>query len=211
MTCEEFQRVLPELEGGHNFEQEQHLKACSRCSELISDLSAISQQARLIGATTEEPSPRVWNSIEITLRQEGLIHEPSPVAGRARVTSWRLSWLVPALAALLVVFGVVLHRPGKQPSRSAMSSPPVVKAVEEPGPELATLADEEQLLGMVAARAPALRADYESDLRAVDEYIRDAERSARSNPNDELAQQYLMNAYEQRAMVYEMAMDRTLP
>jgi hypothetical protein len=56
-----------------------------------------------------------------------------------------------------------------------------------------------------------MRAGYESDLRAVNAYIRDAESSVRDNPNDAIAQQYLMNAYEQRAMVYEMAMNRALP
>ena len=67
------------------------------------------------------------------------------------------------------------------------------------------------MLTIVAARTPpALRAGYASDLRAVDDYIRDAESSARNNPNDEIAQQYLTNAYEQRAMVYEIAMARSL-
>ena len=72
-------------------------------------------------------------------------------------------------------------------------------------------AEQDELLKVVAARAPALRAAYESDFRAVNAYIRDAELSARRNPNDEISQQYLTNAYEQRAMVYEMAMDRGQP
>lgn len=45
----------------------------------------------------------------------------------------------------------------------------------------------------------------------MNSYIRDAEQSARANPDDEEAQQYLMNAYEQKAMVYELAMDRSMP
>jgi hypothetical protein len=67
------------------------------------------------------------------------------------------------------------------------------------------------LLNTVAERMPSMRAAYEANLRAVNAYIRDAEQSAHSNPNDEVAQQYLMNAYEQKAMVYEMALDRSLP
>jgi hypothetical protein len=59
--------------------------------------------------------------------------------------------------------------------------------------------------------APDLRAGYASNLQAVDAYIRDAESSAHDNPNDEIAQQYLTNAYEQRAMVYEIGMARSLP
>ena len=56
-----------------------------------------------------------------------------------------------------------------------------------------------------------MRASYETELRHVNEYIRDAEQSAKANPEDEAAQQYLMNAYEQKAMVYELAVDRSLP
>ena len=58
---------------------------------------------------------------------------------------------------------------------------------------------------------PSMRAEYEANLRSVNAYIRDAEESADSDPNDEVAQQYLRNAYEQKAMVYEMALDRSLP
>ncbi len=71
--------------------------------------------------------------------------------------------------------------------------------------------DDQQLLETVALRMPSMRAAYEENLRAVNAYIRDAEQSAHSDPNDEVAQQYLRNAYEQKAMVYEMALDRSLP
>lgn len=71
--------------------------------------------------------------------------------------------------------------------------------------------DDQQLLNTVAARTPSMRAAYEANLRSVNAYIRDAEQSAHNDPNDEVAQQYLMSAYEQRAMVYEMALDRSLP
>jgi len=211
MTCQEFQRVLPELEGGRNFEADEHLRMCSRCWDLVSELDAISQQARLLQAS-EEPSPRVWNSIELTLRQEGLIRQ-SQVDRPIRLwTGWRFRWLAPVAAALLLVAGFFLREHRGGPSQL------VARSVSLTGPGTANPAgseqtgpDEDQLLGIVAARTPALRAGYVSDLRAVDEYIRDAESSARNNPNDEIAQQYLTNAYEQRAMVYEIAMAPSLP
>ena len=71
--------------------------------------------------------------------------------------------------------------------------------------------EDQQLLNTVAARTPSMRAAYETNLRTVNAYIRDAEQSAQHDPNDEVAQQYLMSAYEQKAMVYEMALDRSLP
>ncbi len=74
MTCEEFERVLPEVENDRSREQKFHLDACTSCADLVADLNAISQQARLL-RDTDEPSPRVWNSIEVALLQEGLIRE----------------------------------------------------------------------------------------------------------------------------------------
>lgn len=213
MTCEEFERVLPELEGGRTLEQDEHLQTCPACSDLVSDLNAISEQARLL-RESEEPSPRVWNSIEIALRQEGLIHQPLQEPSRTAVSSsrWRLAGLLPVAAALLIAFGLMLHKPGRSPQPVAQqpSAPLPAGAGQQPNPAQAMVADEEQLLKLVETRTPALRAAYESDLRDVDGYIRDAELSARDNPNDEAAQQYLMNAYEQKAMVYEMAMNRSL-
>jgi hypothetical protein len=216
MTCEEFERVLPELEGSsRSIEQEAHLKSCSKCSDLVSDLNAISQQARFL-QSSEEPSPWVWNSIEIALRQEGLIRQPQPT--RALTSSpllgWKLRWLVPLAAAFLIAFGVFVHQRGAGQLEVSERQPPPAGRVTPllQRDEVVMMAsDDQQLLNTVAARMPSMRAAYEANLRSVNAYIRDAEQSAHSDPNDEVAQQYLMNAYEQRAMVYEMALDRSLP
>lgn len=213
MTCQEFERVLPELEGGRNFEADEHLRMCSRCWDLVSDLDSVAQEARLLQGT-EDPSPRVWNSIEIILRQEGLIHESQLDRPARQRSSWGYRWLVPVTAVLLLMSGLALHqyRTGIAPaaprivaSTDLPSAKPMAPMVDSAG------RDEAQLLNVITARAPGLRAGYADDLQAVDAYIHDAELSARANPNDEIAQQYLTNAYEQRAMVYEIAMARTLP
>jgi len=209
MTCEEFERVLPQLgDSSHSIEQEEHLKSCSACSDLVSDLESISRQARLL-KDSEEPSPWVWNSIEVALREEGLIRQPAPPpATRAPLSSWNLRWLAAPLAAVfLLALGLLLQeRGGMQPGTSIERAANTVPANEEAMPS-----DDQQLLNTVAERMPSLRAAYEANLRSVNAYIRDAERSAHSDPNDEQAQQALVNAYEQRAMVYEMALDRSLP
>jgi hypothetical protein len=210
MTCQEFQRVLPELEGGRSYEADEHLRMCSRCWDLVSDLDAISQQARLLQAS-EDPSPRVWNAIEIALRQEGLIREPLLDRPAPQSTGWRLRWLAPVAAVLLLISGFALHqyRTGASVPVARNASTVTLPAADQTGRDVG--GDEDQLLSMVAAHAPDLRAGYASNLQAVDAYIRDAELSAHDNPNDEIAQQYLTNAYEQRAMVYEIGMARSLP
>jgi hypothetical protein len=219
MTCDDFERVLPELEGDHNSaEQAEHLRTCSSCSDLVLDLNAIRDQARLLEDV--EPSPRVWNAIEAALQQEGLIRQPQLQLAPAVASAprWRFAWLVPVAAAMIFGAGlIVMHwQLRNQVAQQTAAHPQVshtqaIQAVAPLNQNPAILPDEDQLLNAVATRAPAMRAVYESDLRSVEAYIRDAELTAHNNPNDEIAQQYLMNAYEQKAMVYEMAMERALP
>jgi hypothetical protein len=212
MTCTEFEQVLPDITGGdREFEQEQHLRSCSACRSLVSDLKAISQQARSLQAC-EEPSPRVWNSIEIALRQEGLIRQPSR-GEAAKVHSfpsrWRSAWLLPVAAILLVTAGIVQYKHAANQNVVQVAPAAARRTQLASLPTEETMADQ-QLLQSVAQRAQAMRDVYEANLRDVNSYIRDAQESVKNNPNDEEAQQSLAYAYEQRAMVYEMAVDRSL-
>ena len=248
MTCAEFQRVLPDaVDESWSTEQESHLKYCSSCSSLVSDLNSISEQARTLRASeepsprvwnslqaallqldseldfisreartlqaAEEPSPRLWNSLEIALRQEGLIRQPQrePFLVSRLPRRWSLGWLAPVAAMVAIAFSVVLYERGSNPSGSGLTPNAQNTVPGNPAVNPALATDDQQVLQAVAARAPAMRATYESNLKNVEAYIRDAEQSARNNPNDEQAQQYLMDAYDQKSMVYEMALDRSLP
>src|SRR5438094_4572863 len=144
MNCAEFQRVLPEtIEAGGSAEHQAHLISCPQCSGLVSDLNAISKTARLLRAS-EEPSPRVWNSIEISLRREGLIRQPLRDRSVADRSSWRwsLTWLVPVAAALLCGFCVIVYERGpsqqsqvaeKVPMAAPMESAHMQPPVNRPG------------------------------------------------------------------------------
>ena len=72
MNCVELQASLAEIESARSVEQRDHLKTCPDCSALVAELDFIIAAAGDLRAA-DEPSPRVWNSIEIALRQEGLI------------------------------------------------------------------------------------------------------------------------------------------
>jgi hypothetical protein len=215
MNCAEFQRVLPEtMESGGNAEHRAHLNSCPECSGLVSDLNAISQTARLLRAS-EEPSPRVWNSIENALKREGLIRQPQPGGSVIGRSAWRWSpaWLVPVAASLLIIFGVIVYQRGsapqiaeQRPATISMQTANLQSAVNR-----AYVNDDQQVLEVIGSRSPAMRADYAANLQNVNDYIRDAEESAQADPNDEEAQQSLMDAYDQRAMVYDMALDRSMP
>jgi hypothetical protein len=219
MNCTEFQELLPEaFEGGRTAEQESHLESCAACSGLIADLELIAREARQLQETAE-PSPRVWNSIEIALRQEGIIREPRPGPSLvpARPQRWNMAWLAPVAALFLVGFGIVIYQRGPadfKPSAKLDTQAPSVAASLQTDKKTTTpnnSNEDEQLLAAVASRSPAMQAQYASNLDNVNAYIKDAEESAQANPNDEEAQQIVMDAYEQRATVYEMALDRSLP
>ncbi len=218
MNCTEFQEILPEVfGGGRTAEQEAHLKSCPMCSGLLADLDLVAREARQLRELAE-PSPRVWDSIEIELRREGVIHEPRrgpslvpPVARR-----WNLGvWLAPVAALALVAFGIGVYQRGSSGTQSApqliATAPASVSSLQADKNPPVVNADDQQLLAAVASRSPAMRAQYASNLQNVNAYIRDAEESAQADPNDEEAQQIVMDAYEQRAAVYEMALDRSLP
>src|SRR5690242_4640591 len=102
MNCAEFRDVLPEIaDVGRTTEQEAHLKSCFACSVLVADLDFMSRETRLL-RDSEEPSVRVWNSIEVALRQEGLIRRPRRDMSLVRAFSqrWSPAWLIPLAAVL---------------------------------------------------------------------------------------------------------------
>jgi hypothetical protein len=208
MNCEEFELALPDVDDDPTIEQQSHLNSCRACSELVADLDAISQQAKLLGSS-DEPSPRVWNFIEIALRQEGLIREQQklePFLVPRQPPRRRLEWLIPVAAMVLLMLGIVQYKRVSSPVASRTPDASTSQIADA-----ANIADDQQLLEVVSRRTPTMRASYEANLRDVNSYIRDAEESVKIDPNDEQARRDLMNAYEQRSMVYEMALDRSLP
>jgi hypothetical protein len=213
MTCAEFEAVLPEmLEGEPSSAQEEHLQSCSACLSLAGDLSLISQHARSLPLDAD-PSARVWNSIEIALRQEGLIHPPPrPAAVASFVPRWRPAWALSLAAAMLLAFGALLYERGT--GRPELSGKAAVSGVSTASSQLEAAQsfspEDERVLAALESRPPAVRATYEGNIQRVNAYIRDAETWAKSDPNDEEAQQYLMGAYEQRAVIYQMALDHSL-
>ena len=206
MNCVELQESLAEVEDGSAVEQQAHLRSCAACSTLVKELDLIIAAAGdLQGA--DEPSPRVWNSIEIALRQEGVIHRPSasqPLLP-AFVVRWGAArWLVPAAAMLLLSVGIYLTAPGTAPASSPGSLSHLARF--QPS-EL----DDAAVMQEVALHAPTLKTQYEDNLRQVNQSIRDAQGAVDESPNDEDARRSLMDAYQQKSMLFEMAMDRSLP
>jgi hypothetical protein len=150
----------------------------------------------------DEPSPRVWNSIEIALRKEGLIRpQRSPISSFG--ARWgAVRWLVPAAAMLLLSLGLYLHQ--QQTHNQLAAHEVAAPAVNTPD------LNDDELMQEVAENSPAMKMQYAENLRQVNESIRDAQGLLRESPNDEDARHLLMVAYQQKAMLFQLAMDRSL-
>jgi hypothetical protein len=209
MTCIELQDSLADIELGTNPEQQIHLKTCPQCAALVRELNAIiSSAADLRGA--DEPNPRVWKSIQIVLRNEGLIHSPrlrhSSFPSFDAAWGWT-RWLAPVTAALLIAVGTYVYR--HAPSQVAKNVEPPLNAVSSDA-SIAGLNDAD-LLQEAEKQTPAMKAEFQEDLRRVNQYIHDARDVVAANPNDEEAHRSLLEAYQEKAMLFDLAMDRSLP
>ena len=87
-----------------------------------------------------------------------------------------------------------LQGPQTPPVRAERSAPPS--------------ADDQQFLSEVSSRAPTMRATYENQLRAVNTEIRETQAYINRYPGDLDARQHLLEVYQQKAMLYQMALDR---
>ncbi|HME36342.1 MAG TPA: anti-sigma factor [Candidatus Sulfotelmatobacter sp.] len=216
MNCIELQASLAETEDGgsigQNPELRAHLETCPECSALVAELNLIASSAIELRAA-DEPSPRVWNSIEIALRQEGLIRPQR--ASRSLLPSfgsrWAWArWALPVAAAVLITVGVYVRQHSLVQQLARDTAPSAADSSGVSDVAIAGLNDDDLLLE-AAQQSPAMQAQYTDNLRRVNQYIRDAKGVVAANPNDEEARRSLMEAYQEKAMLFELAMDRSLP
>ncbi len=198
MTCAEFQRVLPYIiDTGGNAEQEQHLRECPVCADLVADLKYIADQAKLL-VPMEDPSPRVWEGLQKSLEREGLVKS---APARRVLLGFPLGdwgWVAAGAAIVVLIAGIFFTRPTAPAEPTGTIS---MSVTDSDGNGI----EDQQILATIAQLSPEVRASYQQGLRDVNAYIQDAERSVKANPDDEAARQFLMRAYQQKAMLYRLA------
>jgi hypothetical protein len=209
MNCQEFQEVLPYImERGGNAEQEEHLRTCSSCAELVQDLNYIAEQARLL-LPMYDPNPRVWTGIEQALHREGMLKEGRSSRQGLTTTyptqarSWTpLGWGM-ALASLIVFTYVLINYHPRLPAGDAA-------AQNNSAPATAFEGEDQRLMSQVAQQSPEAARAYESELREANAYIEDAQQAVNRDPEDEQAHEQLQQAYQQKETLYQMAAARSL-
>ncbi len=205
MNCVEFQNELSEvLEGQRTAAHEAHLASCANCTALLEDLNEIVMQARDLPRA--EPGPQVWTRLHASLLEEGFVREGAATSAPKWALWPRLTWAdatgYAAVAAVLVLaFGLVTYQQTTPPAITVDGPPVASGRIDD---------DDLQLLREVEARRPDARGPYESSLREINAQIAEAEAAVKADPNDPQARQSLMEAHQQKSMVYEMALTRSV-
>jgi len=193
-----------------------HVAGCSRCREFVADLAIIVSIASELPAEVEPPA-RVWVSLQAQLELEGII-KPSVVPAHGEPSSWwhgfsdlfRSRALATATVGLLIVAAGVLQM--RQPPDASLEAERSVAgpAWQIPFAQTAKVLNEQEidLRNMQLADTSAVDASFRQNLQQVDDFIADCERRVNDAPQDELAREYLSNAYQQKAELLSAMMDR---
>jgi hypothetical protein len=187
----------------------EHLAQCGSCKHYFADVTAIVAAAHQFPVEVEPPE-RVWISIRAELESEGVIrgfskHREAAPWWHAIADLFRKRLLATAAIGALIVFAVVqLEKPRNI----------VIEPRDDPyGSTVSVLSQQEHdLTNMQLASAGAslspVDASLRQNLQQVDEFIADCEQRVKEQPSDELAREYLTNAYQQKAQLISAMMDR---
>lgn len=199
MTCKEFQSKLPYIiDTGGDAEHEEHLKSCAVCADLVADLKYIAEQAKLL-VPMEDPNPRVWDGIQRSLEREGLVKSAPARRSLLEIQRAGWGWFTTMGALFLIAIGLLMYRHGS-------NSTPAEVSLEMAAADSTLASDSDlQVLAALEQKSPDLKQSFEQNLRRVNAYIADVQQSVQDNPDDSEARSHLLRAYEQKAMLYEMA------
>src|ERR1700684_337619 len=211
ITCREFLNSLePWMEGERPPDVRAHVRTCANCSGVVKDLEMIYAEARSWSASEQDAPEHLWTSLRAQLEQEGLISEGTPASeGGAQPAPSRTGWfagLFPQLSRPVLAGGYL----AALVAVAFALSGPVNKRVNEArwlkgtqtstSPLSAQLNFAEQNSNTYIARSnPDVTAALHQNLALVDKYIALCEKSVNEEPQNEVARDYLYEAYQQKA------------
>lgn len=187
-----------------------HVARCPRCQDYITDLETIVSAAHELPAEVEPPS-RIWVALRAQLEREGILQEPAAARTEESASWWdgfgeffrgRALATVTVGALLAVAAMVELHQPLEPRTAALRLSPEVVATIKQLNEQ------EVDVRNMHLAGSSPVDAALEQNLKEIDDFIADCERHLQQAPQDELALEYLSNAYQQKAALLAAMLDR---
>jgi hypothetical protein len=205
MQCKEVEGVL-EQEGFVPVPEEAraHLAGCSSCQNLIADLTAIVATAHLLPAEVEPPR-RVWTSLRLQLEAEGIIRSGARNAWWASFSEFfRPRVLATAAVVLLIVAAAALQL--QRPAAQSTEARTYGTLYQDTSVTLNN--DEAHLPAMQLAGSSDVDVSLRQNLDIVDNFIVDCEHRMKEQPQDDLTREYLSGAYQQKAELISVMMER---
>ncbi len=211
ITCREFLNYLePWMEGERPPDAQAHVRTCSHCSGVIKDLEMIHSEARSWNVEEQDAPERVWTSLRAQLEQEGLIRGTIPPRGAvAQAAAPRSGWLAglfprlprPVLAGAYLAALVAVAFALSGPVNKRVNEARWLKGTQtSTSPLSAQLNFAEQNSNSYVSRSnPVVAASLHQNLAIVDNYIALCEKSVSEEPQNEVARDYLYEAYQQKA------------
>ncbi len=207
--------LMAYLEGESRPFVDAHAQECPFCRTVLADLNQIQYVAKEL--TLEEPPPRLWANVRAQLDHEGVFASQGrrwAWLGRLRVFPEPAA--VTALAGLAVLGTVLLV--SYVPVQRTSSYKEATSSSLAPGTASAALNTDNDLVRMIQDMEttfkanekflePENRATYEKSLASLDTSIRECKDSLRQQPDNTLAQDYLMAAYTQKVDVLTSALE----
>jgi hypothetical protein len=217
MPCDELSRILErEPDAPLTDELAVHVAACADCRALDADLRAISGAALEIAQEEVAPPEWLWTRIRAELEAEGRIREPEPVRETVRA-GWWSAFQRPAIAG--AVLGIALIVAGVFGFGGVTTAPTSAAIGPASSPVFEAQADESQTTGSLDAseasivslpqRDPQVAEELHHDIGQIDSFIAVCEKSVREQPDNDMAREYLYDAYQQKAQLLAVAMDRS--
>jgi hypothetical protein len=213
MHCQQFEEMLAQqTEGPLPLPALDHLKICPDCRLLQDDLQAIGIAAREWGREEVVPPPRIWDAIQMRLQTEGLI--AAVEAPRGWFTGWWISFPRLELAGvyvflLLLAGGVAGYRNDAPVIGAGANTPPPISAPALDGLGPALDGNIQRVVASFSEYDGSVAVSLRRNLGIVDNLIAVCEKSVREHPGDPLAREYLYGAYQQKADLLAVAMDRS--
>lgn len=208
INCKDFPDYLdPWMEGDRHPDALAHVRDCPRCRSLVDDLKMIQSAAQNWGSEESEPPAHLWTSLRAQLVQEGLIHQHSKRPG------WFSGWFPalprPALAgaylAALIAVAFGLSGPVNQRINRARWLEGTQNSTT---PLRAQFASMNATPAFISDSNPVVTASLNNNLAIVDNYIALCEKSVNEEPENELARDYLYDAYHQKASLLAQMNER---
>jgi len=199
MDCNAFFNQLDRwMEGERSAGAQAHLRGCPGCRGIVGDLDGIQQTARSMEAADAAPPERIWIALRAQLEQEGLIHEERHGWAEA-LRGWFDGVFSavprPALAGAylvaLIAVSIALAVPGyRRFNGTQVPTQPLTAQLNT--------AEQDAISSMMNSD-PAVTASLQKNLAIVDNYIALCEKSVQEEPENEVARDYLYEAYQQKA------------